>query len=263
MDKAALFFDIDGTLLSNHTHKIPESTYRALEEARLRGHEIFINTGRTYCSISPSVLEIEFDGLLCGCGTHVFYKEKELFHSTLEEARGYEILEQMKACKVEGFIEAGDELYFPETSRFKEIEYVRKWYQADLKVGKKISKETKKFRYDKLFVFTDEESDVATFQKIIQPELVALDRQKGRYECIQNGYSKATAIEYIREMKGYEKDQIYIFGDSSNDLAMFEYATHAVAMKEHDPILDPYTEYVTDFVEEDGIYKALKHYKLI
>ncbi len=263
MEKAALFFDIDGTLLSNHTHKIPDSTYEALKEAKLCGHEIFINTGRTYCSISPSVLEIKFDGLLCGCGTHVFYKGKELFHSRLEEARGCEILEQMRECEIDGFIEAGEELYFPETSRFKEIEYVRKWYQEDLNVGKKISKETKKFQYDKLFVFTDEKSDIVRFQKLIQPELLALDRQKGRYECIQEGYSKATAIDYIRKMNGYEREQIYIFGDSSNDLAMFEYGTHTVAMKEHDPILDPYTEYVTDFVEKDGIYKALKHYKLI
>ena len=34
-------------------------------------------------------------------------------------------------------------------------------------------------------------------------------------------------------------------------------------MKVHDPMLDPYTEYVTDTVENDGIYKALLHYGLI
>ena len=60
-----------------------------------------------------------------------------------------------------------------------------------------------------------------------------------------------------------DMDQIYVFGDSSNDLAMFEYATHTVAMKEHDSVLDPYTEYVTDSVMSDGIEKAMKHYQLI
>ena len=43
---------------------------------------------------------------------------------------------------------------------------------------------------------------------------------------------------------------------------MFEYATHTVAMKEHDSVLDPYTEYVTDSVMNDGIEKAMKHYQL-
>ena len=60
-----------------------------------------------------------------------------------------------------------------------------------------------------------------------------------------------------------KKEQAYVFGDSSNDLAMFEFAVHAVAMGEHDPILDPYTEFVTKAVEEDGIAHALKHYALI
>lgn len=33
----AIFFDIDGTLLSMKTHKVPESTKRSLEELRKRG----------------------------------------------------------------------------------------------------------------------------------------------------------------------------------------------------------------------------------
>ncbi len=34
-------------------------------------------------------------------------------------------------------------------------------------------------------------------------------------------------------------------------------------MGDHDPVLDPYAEYVTDQVERDGIRKALLHYGLI
>lgn len=54
-----------------------------------------------------------------------------------------------------------------------------------------------------------------------------------------------------------------MFGDSSNDLSMFEYAKHTVAMGEHDPVLEPYTEYITDAVEQDGIEKAMEYYRLI
>lgn len=52
-------------------------------------------------------------------------------------------------------------------------------------------------------------------------------------------------------------------GDSSNDLAMFTYGKHTVAPGHHDPVLDPYTEYVTDTVENDGLMKAMAHYGLI
>ena len=42
----ALFFDIDGTLVSFQTHRIPDSTLDAIEQARRKGAKVFISTGR-------------------------------------------------------------------------------------------------------------------------------------------------------------------------------------------------------------------------
>lgn len=50
---------------------------------------------------------------------------------------------------------------------------------------------------------------------------------------------------------------------SETDLAMFEYAEHAIAMGRHDSVLDPHAEFVTKTVENDGIAYAMKHYGLI
>ena len=46
MTRYALFFDIDGTLVSFKTHEIPPSTILALTQAKANGHRIFIATGR-------------------------------------------------------------------------------------------------------------------------------------------------------------------------------------------------------------------------
>ena len=46
MEKAILFFDIDGTILSEKTRKIPESAVTALQLAKKAGHLLFINTGK-------------------------------------------------------------------------------------------------------------------------------------------------------------------------------------------------------------------------
>ena len=46
MDGYALFFDIDGTLVSFKTHQIPASTILALTQAKANGHKVFIATGR-------------------------------------------------------------------------------------------------------------------------------------------------------------------------------------------------------------------------
>ena len=73
---SALFFDIDGTILSEITHKIPESALEALHKAQENGHKTFINTGRTICSVPPMIKRISFDGFLCGCGTQLVAHER-------------------------------------------------------------------------------------------------------------------------------------------------------------------------------------------
>ena len=42
----ALFYDIDGTLVSFESHQIPPSTILALTQAKANGHKVFIATGR-------------------------------------------------------------------------------------------------------------------------------------------------------------------------------------------------------------------------
>ena len=44
--KYALFFDIDGTLVSFQTHEIPASTIQALAQAKANGSRVYIATGR-------------------------------------------------------------------------------------------------------------------------------------------------------------------------------------------------------------------------
>lgn len=48
----AVFFDIDGTLVSFKTHKLPDSTVRALDLLREKGIKVFIATGRQLQSIN-------------------------------------------------------------------------------------------------------------------------------------------------------------------------------------------------------------------
>lgn len=42
----AIFFDIDGTLVSFNTHRIPQSAIDAISMAKAKGVRIYISTGR-------------------------------------------------------------------------------------------------------------------------------------------------------------------------------------------------------------------------
>ncbi len=69
----ALFFDIDGTLVSFKTHRIPQSTVDALEQAKKNGVEVYISTGRPKQIINNlGQIEHLIDGYITANGARCF-----------------------------------------------------------------------------------------------------------------------------------------------------------------------------------------------
>lgn len=260
---AALFFDIDGTLLSSKTHKIPESTIRSLNKAKGRGHLLFINTGRTVCDLPEEVEAFPFDGYCCGCGTYISYKGQILFQNAISCERGTEIVKYMRELGILGVLEGTGDIYFQkEDYGDKEIDDFRK-HAAERGNGITHTLEEPGLRYDKLMLCTKDKEAVKRFSAFVESDIRVLDYGTGVYECIQKEYSKATAIKWLQDYLQLLDDELYVFGDSANDMDMFTCVKHAVAMGVHDRALDGEAEYVTDTVERDGIQKALEYYGLI
>ena len=63
----------------------------------------------------------------------------------------------------------------------------------------------------------------------MEDHFAVIDRGGNTYELAQKSFSKATACEYMVQKFGADKEDVYVFGDSMNDLSMFEYAVHTVA----------------------------------
>ena len=127
----ALFFDIDGTLLSEKTRQIPESAKEALKEARRRGHLVFINTGRVYCHLSQIRSEVEADGFLCGCGTCVVVQDQILYRHAIPYERGLQMKRDIDACGLDGILEGTEGCYMHKTpSRIPRVEELKNAIRA-------------------------------------------------------------------------------------------------------------------------------------
>ena len=59
----AIFFDIDGTLVSFNTHKVSDSSKRAIKELKEKGIKVFIATGRIKLQIN-NLGDLKFDGYI-------------------------------------------------------------------------------------------------------------------------------------------------------------------------------------------------------
>ena len=98
----ALFFDIDGTLVSFKTHRIPTSTIQALEAAKARGVRIFIATGRPQVIIN-NLNELQQRGLIDGYitmnGAYCFVQDKVIYKSPIPKS---EIETLLNFCEAQG-----------------------------------------------------------------------------------------------------------------------------------------------------------------
>lgn len=261
LSKKALFFDVDGTLLSEKTRTVPESAVRAISRTRELGNLVFINSGRTYCLIGPIKEMVEADGYLCGCGIDLRLAEKTLFSKKIGHERGIQIKRDILAYGLDGWLEASEAIFFrKETSRFPEVERVREAVRNHVS---DYDWDMDDFDYDKLCVLADEKSDRDGFFAAIQDDFEIIDRGGQLYEIVPKGYSKATAIQTVLEYYGIPLEDAYVFGDSTNDLSMFQYAKNAVLMGAHSKELEPYATFVTKTVEEDGIAYAMEQLGLV
>lgn len=261
--RKSLFFDIDGTLTSESTRQIPVSAMEAIAQARKNGHLVFINTGRTYSLIEPVRRMIEVDGYCCGCGTRVVAGEKVLYSTTIPRARGSEIKKIIIQHKLDGMLEGTEECYFRKEDPWMPVA-VRMKSQM-IKEGKVSSFgwEDDCYDFDKFFVLADENSDVKGFYQALEKDIDIIDRGDGFYECVPEGHSKATGIELVMKHYGIELSDVYVFGDSTNDLSMFQLAKNCVLMGHHSVELEPYATFFTKNVEDDGVAYAMKELGLI
>jgi hypothetical protein len=257
----ALFFDIDGTLVSEKSGVVPMTAIEALRCAKAHGHLLFINTGRTRASLPQLLFPLPFDGYLCGCGTNLFVNGSSIYHQRIDSQMVSLLIEDFKRYGCDAILEGTESVYFPEyTSRFPELERIRNQY-ISLKIAKTYPVDD--ISADKFVFFSDEANRVKPFLNKLQILYNIIDRRNGFYEIVPKGHSKATAIHMILKQYNISPQNAYVFGDSSNDLPMFTAVSNTIAMGHHDPVLTPYATFVTKAVEDDGILFALEELELI
>lgn len=263
MKKKCLFFDIDGTLVDEHTHQIPQSTIEALNEARRNGSVVFINTGRPYSHVSDRIKELNFDGYCCGCGTEIMVQGKALYRHQIPQAVCQKIKEKADVCEIDLFGENTPTCYVS-------LGHVKNGFVKSMEI---LSNEgfnnivpwiDHESEFVKFCIAYDDHSNLEEFRQFLtEMHFEFIDRFNGFAEIVPQACSKATAIDVVRQKYNVELQDCYVFGDSTNDLPMLKHVPHSVLMGNGTMSLKPLVEKVTARIDQDGIAKAMKEYGLI
>lgn len=266
MEKA-IFFDADGTLL-DIKEGMTEKTKDALQELVGYGHKIFLCTGRSRAFVPSYLLDIPFTGMICSMGAYLELYGKCVFSKELpleEAAKSVSVLRHYGLVPV---LEGADYMYYDLEEYTTEID----WY-ADLitqQLGSRhrtITGNENILHYSKISAKQPEGSDAKAACEALK-DYYDFIFHEGAFvgktvEMIVKGCTKGIGMAVLCGVLGIHKKDTIVFGDSNNDIEMFQAAGYRVAMGDASSKLKEMSDYITAKREDEGIVKALCHLGLL
>lgn len=253
----AIFFDVDGTLLSHKQNDVPKSTRIALHKLREKGILTVVATGRHMIEFSKlPVGDIDFDGYLMLNGQLLLDSTKSVYAGTPIDEGEMKILAGIFTRKKIPFamIGANDRYinYVDDTVIRTQAETKGTIPDVGNYNGEKI--------YQILAFVPDDEKRV--LEELLDECSITSWNDTG-IDIIPKGGGKSVGIQKFLDEKGLDRSEIMAFGDGENDIDMLQFAGIGVAMGNAGDNVKAAADYVTDSVDENGIENALRHFGLI
>ena len=257
----ALFFDIDGTLVSFETHQIPASTILALTQAKANGHKVFIATGRPPIIITNlGAIEHLIDGYVTTNGAYCFVGDEVVACKSIppHEAR---LIVDDAIEKNYGVIVVG-EMDVAVLDPQGQVDEIFRQHLAVENLDK--AKPVEEVLQQRIMQITP------FFSKEYEAELMARvpGCTSGRWhpaftDVTALGADKGEGLLAMAKHFGLNPDHTMAFGDGGNDSTMVRRAGIGVAMGNAIDELKAEADYITASVDDEGVRKALQHFGLI
>lgn len=251
--KKLVFFDVDGTLLPEGVGIVPESTVRAIKCLQEQDMGAILCTGRHPLELEQlDLLKYGFDGFVLLNGQLVLDKDMKVISArTIEGKDKEELIELFNDMSVPMILVEKDRLFM----NFHN-DYVVK-VQADISspvydIGKYHGADV---FMATIFVPRGEEVQFSNLKSSRWHNL-AMD------VFLPDG-GKVYGIQKFCEGEGLDASDVIAFGDGDNDIEMLKYAGLGVAMGNAPENVKAEADYVTDRVENDGIWNALVQFGVV
>lgn len=257
----AIFFDIDGTLVSFETHKIPASTQEALKALRDKGIKIFIATGRPQCLIN-NLSDLEFDGYITVNGSYCFTAgHQPIYKGCIPQEDIERLITFQQKYPVPFVFVYGNEMFVTEVN--DRVQAVSDLIEIPVPPVASIEEARGKDILQIMGYFTaEEEKETDIFGKVLT-HCEPMRWYPLFADIIARGNSKSTGIDKVLAYFDIDLKDTMAFGDGGNDIPMLKHVATGIAMGNAEPHVKAVADYVTTSVDEDGIANALKHFGLI
>ncbi len=259
--KYAMFFDIDGTLVSFKTHEIPPSTIFALTQAKANGHKVFIATGRPPIIITNlGAIEHLIDGYISINGALLFIGDEIVDCQDIPNEEARRVVKDAEEKRY-GLIMVGERdiaVYDP-TGNVDRI-FRQKLAVENLDKARPME-DVLKQRILQMTAFVDEDYEHTLMATI--PHCISGRWHPDFTDITVRGADKGQGLLTMARHLGLDAQHTIAFGDGGNDSTMIRTAGIGVAMGNAIDKLKAEADYVTTSVDEEGIKRALENFNII
>ncbi|MFC3039594.1 HAD family hydrolase [Virgibacillus xinjiangensis] len=260
MTYKALFLDIDGTILKpDHTYT--DSTKTAISQAKEKGVEVFIATGRPLHEIEGLAEELDVDSLIGYNGAYAVYQDETIVDEPISsetvrrflniaEENGHELVLYTNGCNY------FTSLDHPFVQQFNDIFQLKKNEVFTDDVIDQIIGIT-------ILNISPEKARLYEIEENIRLSIVNVNGAEQAQDLIRKNVNKGEAVKTILQRLHIPQEQAIAFGDGMNDKEMLQAVGHGFAMGNAHPDLVEFAKYQTTTVTESGIYNGLKKLGLV
>ena len=256
MVKAA-FFDIDGTLVSFRTHRIPQSTLEAVSRIRRQGVKVFIATGRPLPFID-NLAGLEYDGIMSVNGACCTTAEGQIIsQKPVPKDDIRRLIDDAEVHPMPIAFASGDRAIAVNAGKADgHLPEVFSLLNLTPPETRPIEDALRMDVMQVIAFFTQEQEP-----RIMREVLKGCDANRWHpyfADCVAKGTSKATGIDDICRHYGIAVEDTIAFGDGGNDMTMLRHAGIGIAMGNAPEEVKNVADMVTDTVDENGISNALR-----
>ena len=254
----AIFFDVDGTLLSLTNHNISPAVLDALYRLREKGIKLFLATGRHKSMVGDVLSRFPFDGYITLNGQYCFCGDQVLRSVPLDRKDMEHIVEATSAGAFSCIFMAAEDSFLNQPGPYTDL------FPNELSLplprieDPHLALETDIFQLVAFVIKEDEHLLTDQTQHVHHmrwhPHFV---------DAIADGGGKDKGIDVILDHWKIPLENSMAFGDGENDLSMLTHVGIGVAMGAANDLVNSQADYVTGSVDEDGILTALQHFGLL
>lgn len=276
MERKVIFLDIDGTLTEPGSNEPPALAQEAIRQARARGHQVFLCSGRNYAMLSP-LLQYGFDGFVASSGGYIRCGDEVIYDCPMTEEQKRAAMDSLKENGVYRTVECIDGAYTDEgfkdflrdhAGEGKNSELLRWREQIEASLDIRPMAEYKGQPVYKIVIMSPSRENLKRPMEVLGEDFMfCLQKEEEagfiNGEIVNRQFDKGKAVERVCAHLQIPLEGSIAFGDSANDREMLEMAGLSICMANGSEEMKKLADEVCPSVKDDGLWKAFKAHQLI